>query len=78
MNYSNLKFNQSFRQRFFNRTTWVIALILGLLLGWNLIGHNLLIWILIPVFAGFGWVASFGWRSAIKVISRYIRHLEKL
>lgn len=77
MEYAGLKFDQTPRQRFLTRTTWVVGLVIGLVIAWNTIPHTTLIWLLIPVIAGLGWVASHGWRVAIKIIGRYINRVEQ-
>lgn len=78
MEFTNLKFERRPIQRFFTRTTWVIGLVLGLILAWNIVPHSTLIWLLLPMIAALGWVASFGWRSAIKIVGRAINRLENL
>ena len=78
MEFTNLKFEQSPVQRFFTRTTWVVGLVIGTILAWSIIPHEILIWLLLPIIAGLGWVASYGWRSAIRIVSRTIQRLERL
>lgn len=77
MEYAGLNFEKTTRQRFLTRSTWVVGLVIALVIGWNVIPHTTLIWLLIPVIAGLGWVASYGWRTAIKIIGRLIQQIEQ-
>jgi len=45
--------------------------------AWWLMPHEVLFWLLLPTFAAMLWVASFGWRDAIRALQALLHRLEQ-
>lgn len=75
--FSDLNFNPPPRLRLSPRSLWMLAIAIGYwLLRWMLPtgGFSWLLFFLLVILA---WVASFGWRSAIREIAAWIHMLER-
>ena len=62
--YLNLDFNQ--KSRIPMRIIWMVVLMTGQWLLWQIVPIQLLRWLLIPFIGVLGWMASFGLRQALR------------
>ena len=59
------------------RVLWIGGILAGFSLAWWLIPHGALFWLSLPVLALISWLASFGWRHALRALLNTIRQLEQ-
>lgn len=62
--FRSLDFSQ--RPRIPQRLIWIVAAVAGHWLLWKIIPTILLIWIFSPMVAALGWMASYGWKEALR------------
>ena len=48
------------------RALWLAGLIVGQLLLWLIVPRQILAWLMIPLIVFLGWLASYGWRPALR------------
>ena len=61
-----LDFSQ--RPRIPQRVFWVVGAMIAHWLLWQIIPSILFIWVLIPIVGFLAWMASFGWKEALRTL----------
>ena len=75
--YHDLNFNLN-RRRISPRMITIATTLVIFTLLWWLIPHNALFWLLLPLLAGFSWMASYGWHQALSLLVRFLQNLERM
>ena len=74
--YQNLRFDNRPR-RLPHKIIVVCLIVIIFTILWRYVPHNALYWIVTPVIAILGWMATYSWRQALSSLIAYLHRLER-
>jgi len=74
--YQNLRFDKQPR-RLPHRLIAVCLIMFFFTIFWRYVPHNALYWILLPILAILGWLATYSWRQALSSLILFLHRLEQ-
>lgn len=74
-NFDQLSFDNKFRIS--QRTIFLALLQIGFAILWRLASIQIMFWILMPIICILGWMASYGWRIALREFRFWLEQITR-